>query len=641
MLDIMRRKKRLKAILWLVIVSLGLGMLLLFVPNVGDSGALETSAATVDGEPISIREFAKAYGRMVDSYSSGGRNKTDPETLRALGLDRQALDALISVRVVEYAAKRLGLEVSADEVRRAVQSNPNFQDRGTFIGVDRYKALLAANRMGVTEFEDGMRSMLLAAKIRSIISDSMDVSERELRAEFARENVEAQVHYALLKKADFAGRVKPSESDLRAYFESHKDKYHIREERRAQYLLIDIAAISNSIEVSEREIENEWDRQERQETVDASHILFKVEDAAKDAEVKARAEAVLKQAKAGEDFAELAKKHSQDEESAPQGGNVGAFPRGRMASAFEDAAFSLKPGEISDLVRTEFGYHIIKVLRHDIPSLEENKPGVRRAVQLNKASELAKQKAVEAQKLAETEKDFAAIAKKVGVPLIVRETPFVSKNADLSANGLSQPLLDEIFRLKEVNAVGRSADHLTGYAIPKLLEIRLPKPPEFSESRAAVEKDYVDQKAAEILNAAAARVSQDAIASGDLEAAARKNGIASKQTAAFKRNAQPDPEIGTAPAFATAAFDLPIGSVSAPIALEPNAKIAVLQVKTRTPFDEEAYKNQKSDVRNRLLGMWQEAYFQEYIRRVTDSLEKSGKIRVNSRALDQVAGVRY
>jgi peptidyl-prolyl cis-trans isomerase D len=294
----------------------------------------------------------------------------------------------------------------------------------------------------------------------------MDVSERELREEFARENVEAQVRYALLKKADFTGRVKPSESDLRTYFESHKDKYHIKEERRVQYLLIDVAAISNSIEVSEREIEDEWARQERQETVDSSHIFFKVEDQAKEADVKAKAEAVLKLAKGGADFAELAKKHSQDEGSAPQGGNLGPAPRGRMPTAFEDAAFSLKPGDISDLVRTELGYHIIKVLRHEIPSLEENKASIKRAVQLNKASEVAKQKSVEAQKLAETEKDLAAIARKVGVPETITETPFLAKTADASAMGLSQPLIDEIFRLKEVNGVGRAVDHHTGYAIP-------------------------------------------------------------------------------------------------------------------------------------------------------------------------------
>jgi peptidyl-prolyl cis-trans isomerase D len=484
--------------------------------------------------------------------------------------------------------------------------------------------------------------MLLATKIRNVISDSLDVSERELREEFARDNIEAQVRFAVLKKEDFSKRVKPAESDLKAYFDAHKDQYHIKEERRAQYLLFDISALSNTMEVSEREIEDEWARQGREETVDASHILFRVEDAAKDAEIKAKAAAVLKQAKAGEDFAELARKNSQDEQSAAQGGNLGPMPRGRgMPSEFENAAFSLKPGEISDLVRTELGYHIIKVLRHEIPSMEESKPSLRRAIQLNKASEAAKQKGAEAQKLAETEKNFAVVAKKLGVPLLIRETPFLAKTADAYANGLSQPLLDEIFRLKEINAIGRAMDHPSGYAIPKLLEINLPKPPEFSESRAAVEKDYIDEKAAEMMNAAAATLSQDATASGDLEAAAKKNGIASKLTASFKRNTAPDPEIGSVPAFAGAAFDLPVGSVSAPITLEANAKVAVMQVKTRTPFDEEAFKNQRADLRSRLLSRWQDAYFQEYIRRVTESLEKSGKIRINSRALDQVAGARY
>src|SRR5262249_30592670 len=149
--------------------------------------------------------------------------------------------------------------------------------------------------------------------------------------------------------------------------------------------LIPIDAMAAAIKPTEDEIKAEWKRQGREENVEASHILFKVDDPAKEAEVKAKAEAVLKRAKAGEDFAELARKNSEDTVSAAQGGSLGTFGRGRMVKEFEDVAFSLKPGEISGLVRSQFGFHIIKVIRHDIPDFEASRSLLTRTVQLNKA----------------------------------------------------------------------------------------------------------------------------------------------------------------------------------------------------------------------------------------------------------------
>ena len=245
MLDLMRRKKRLKAVLWLVIVSLGLGMLLLFVPgaNVGNVN-FDASAASVAGEPIPMKELIDAYSRAVKNYSSAGRNRTDPETLKALGFGRQALDALINMRVISYAAKKLGLDVMPEEVRQAIMSNPNLQDSGGFIGVERYKALLAANNISTTDFEEEIRFMLMRKKVLNVVTDSIDVPEKELRDDFKRMNQEAQVTFVVFKKDDFKKDLKPTEAELRTYFEANKDKYKIKEQRRAQYLLIPFQALA-------------------------------------------------------------------------------------------------------------------------------------------------------------------------------------------------------------------------------------------------------------------------------------------------------------------------------------------------------------------------------------------------------------
>jgi len=639
MLDLMRRKTRLKAVLWLVIIGLALGMLLLFVPGgqMGDSG-MGSAAATVDGQPIPLKDFWQTYRRVLDNYSAGGRNRLDPEMIKALGIGKMALDSLITAKVLDYEARRMGLTVTPDELRRAIETYPGFQDRGAFIGVERYRAVLAANSLTVTEFENNVRNSLLGRKLQNVLADSVEVSDKEIRDEFIRQNQEAQVQFVVLKKDDFKKDVKPTETELRAYFDKNKDKYFVKEQRNVRYLLLSIPELAPTIKVTENDIQDAWARQPHDETVDASHILFKLEDPSKDAEVRAKAEQVLKQIQAGGDFAELARKYSEDTGSAQQGGNLGPFTRGRMVREFENVAFSLKPGEVSGLVRTQFGYHIIKVLSREVPTLEANRKSIEASIQQQRASEVAKAKAAEAARLTETNKDLNAVAKSLGVPAQVRETGLMAKNSDPLANGISQQMLDEVFQLKEINSIGKPVEHPMGQAIPQLMETRLPKPPDFAEARAAVEKDLIDARAGELMQAEAKKLSGEAVQAASLEAAAKKDRLTVQTSKPFKKTGASEPELASSQAATADAFSLPVGGISAPIPIEGGNREIVLQVKSRTPFDEEAFNKQKAELRTRLLSVLREAYFQDYIRQVTDGLEKSGKIRINTRAVDQVTG---
>ncbi len=641
MLDIMRRKKRLKLVLWLVIISLGLGMLLLFVPGQNiDLVGFDTSAASVAGEAISMQEFYDTYQRFRENYSDGGKNKTDPQTMKRLGVDQQALNALIEVKVVSYAAKRLGLEVTPEEVREAIESNPNLRNESGFIGVDAYKAVLAANRIDLEQFEDGIRYMLLSNKITNLLTDSISIPEKQLRDAFARQNQEAKVQFAYFDKENFLKRVNPTEAELQEYFEANKDRYAIKEERRAQYLHFSISDIASTVQVTERDIDVEWARVAPEETVDASHILFKIDDPAKDAEVKARAEEILKRARSGEDFATLAKKYSEDEGSAPQGGNLGAFPRGRMFEPFEDAAFALKPGEISDLVRTEAGYHIIKVLSHDIPTKESRRQSLTRSIQIDRAAGIAKEKAQEAKKLTETQADLDAVAKEMNVPVDVKETGLLNRSSDAYAAGVSPEFINELFNLKEVDAIGQPVEIPTGFALPRLLQVNPPKPPEFATARDSVRTNYVEEKASAMMQAQADQLSGEAKKLGSLETAARRAGLAVKSTESFKRDGAPAPELGSAADFTAAPFRLQVGDISGAIPVDGGKKIAVLQVESLTPFNEEEFEKQKPSIREGTLGFARQAFFQQYIQGIRDGLQKAGKIRVNPQALDMITGYR-
>ncbi len=640
MLDLMRRKQRLKIILWIVIFSLALGMLLFFVPGV-DIGNVttDTSAATVDGQAIPIREFAVAYNRAIKRYSDGGKNKTDPETMKAMGVPRQILDEMISSRILESTARRLGLKVTPNEVRRGIETYPYFQDQGKFIGVDRYKDFLATNDLSVEDFERDFRQSLLINKLHSVVTDSLDVSEQELREGFSSTNEKMEVFYTILKKQDFVARVKPVEADLRAYFDAHKTEYQIKEKRKAQYLLILVGQILSGINVTDQEIREEWDKRPHEETVQASHILFRVDDESKDAEAKAKAEGILKRLKAGEDFATLAKQYSQDTGSAAQGGSLGSFPRGQMVKEFEDAAFSLKPGETSGLVRTEYGYHIIRTTNRVMPDFESNRPMMMITVRAQKAQNIAKEKADAAAQLLQKNKDLNGVAKNLGVPAEVRETAFFAAD-DSSFELFGSPALrDEVFTLKEVNAIGKAVQHPLGLAIPKLAQVQMPRPGDFASSRSQVEKDYADAKAAELMQEAAKRLSDAARAQGSLEKAAKGMGLSVKTSQPFTASGNPDAEIGANTNFSRAAFELQPGAVSEPVSLSDNA--AVMQVKSRSPFDEAAFQKGKAELRAQLLRSKQEMYFQDYVRKISEDLEKAGKIRINPKALDEVSQRSY
>ncbi len=635
MLDIMRRKKRLKIILWLVIVSLALGMLLFFVPGGNMGGvAVDTSAATVDGSSIPMDDLVRAYRRTVENYKARAGGNLDPEILKSMGISRQVLESLIAARVIQIIAKRTGVEVTADEIRKGIETHPNLQDQGKFIGIDRYKALLAANNISVTDFEDEMRHLILRGKLREILTDSLEVSDRELRDEFSRENQRTQVDYAILNKEAFKQRLKPAESDLQAYFDANKDAYRIKEKRRAQYLLIPFAEILPKIEVAEQEILREWSLSPHEETLEASHILFGVDDPSKEAEVRSRAEEVLKRVQAGDDFTELAKKYSEDSGSASQGGYLGTIQRGQTVKEFEDAAFSLNPGEVSGLVRTQFGYHIILVSRRDTPTLESSRDSLMATIRQRKAEDLAKLKAEEAARLAEKEKDLSIVSKNLDIAAEAKETSLFKNDDSAFEIGLSQALMNEIFRLREIGSIGKVVEHSLGYAIPKLTELQMAKPGDFSLSRDRVVHDYSESKAKEQMEAEARRLSEEARKQGSLEKAAKTMGLTIQTSQEFKLTEAPAPELGLNSAFNSAAFDLEPGGVSGPIPI--GERIAVLQVKSRSPFDESAFQEEKAAIRERLLQSIQEPYFEEYVRRITEELEKTGKIRINANALEQL-----
>ena len=635
MLDLMRRKKRLKLILWLVIAALALSMLIFFVPGTNMGGFFDAPGvvASVEGRNISAQDFSRLYRRVSSNIRTA--NNIDEETIRAMGLQNQVLDELINYEVMEALAKRFGITITEDELLRAIENNPNLQLDGKFIGAESYKALLAMNGFTAAEFESSLRRSKLHDKVRDFVTSAVSVRDAELREAYQRSTQKMQIDYVLLEKNDFKKRIKPLAEDIETWFNGHKDAYTFREKRNAQYLLVPYMQFIPQIEVSEDDILREWNSVPHEEMVEAAHILLMINDPSEEAEVKKRAEEVLKLAKSGQDFAELARKYSEDSGSAENGGYLGSFGRGQMVPEFEAAVFALKPDELSGLVRSQYGYHIIKSIWYSNPTLESSREQLEAMARNRKLAELVRQKTEEAGAAAAKLADLSEVVKNLNFTVEVRETGLRQRDEASLDLGISPEMTDEIFSLREVGAWGKPVEHELGFAIPKLTQVELPRPGTFEEFRQQVETDYTDAKAKELMDAEAQKLSAEGIKLANLTVAAKGQGLNVKTSQEFTVNGIPDPEIGSNSSFNQAAFALETGAVSAPQPILDN--VVVFQVKSRTPFDEAAYEKQEPVLRTQLLESRQDTYFQEYVNRVREGMTKAGKITTNLRALDQAS----
>ncbi len=326
---------------WLMVIVLA-AITFVFVFTFGSWGGGNVSgdlpiAATVNGEIVPMSQFRVQYAQDFRTQTMF-RPGFNAEKAREEGLDQQVLDRLISNELLAQAAGRRGLVVTDDEVADAIQAR--FFEKGKPFDNEEYKRLVnGIYNTTEARFEESLRKELLATRLKSILGDSQHVSESELKESFEQKNNRADLEILKIDPLFWKSKVKePSADDVAAFQAAHK---------------VEIEKFYNE----------HINRYRQSKKVNARHILIKVaEKASDDDKKKARAkiEGALKRVKAGEDFAKVAEELSEDS-SAKQGGSLGLFGEGAMVKPFEEAAFALKKGEISGVVESKFGYHVIKV----------------------------------------------------------------------------------------------------------------------------------------------------------------------------------------------------------------------------------------------------------------------------------------
>jgi peptidyl-prolyl cis-trans isomerase D len=601
-LGFMRRHRRwLFAFLWLVIAA----FIILYIPAFQGStaGSPAEALATVGGLPITVGEFQRAYLRQRQAYERLSQGRMDPAVLRGLGIENQVFESLVATRLVVLESKRLGLTVSDDEVAREIASSPQFQRNGTFIGGSEIRRLLELQGMSVEDFAEAVRGDLLRRKLESLITDGVAVTPAEAEREYRRRTEQIRAEYVLVDAARYRSQVSAGDTEVKARFEARKDAYRIPEKRIVSYLVLDPDALKARVAVTEGEItayyEEHKDEFKEPEEVCASHILVKAKarpedpDGHPDTEARKMAESLLAQIQGGADFAVLAKKSSEDKGSAERGGDLGCFPRGQMVPEFDNAAFSLGPGETSGLVKSSFGYHVIRVASHKeeaVASLGQVKERIRSTLFGQRASALADEKRDSVSAALRRGRSLEDAAKEQGLSL--------AKSKPLARGEVAEPLASpalvaRAFALKPGEVEKEAFPLPRGSAFIVLAEIQPSRAPELAEVENRVKAELLEEKAfAKAMETAAAlkaRAEKDG-----LDKAASAMSLVRKETPSLVGRGAPLGDLGSTASLDDAAFTLPDKTLSEPVRV--NAGYAVLRVIERKPFDAAAFESQKAAV---------------------------------------------
>lgn len=611
-----------------------------FVPNSNVTTAgisPDTVLADVEGQSITVAEFQRRYNAQLQQYRNAYGGQISEQMLRQLGIDQQILQSLVDEQAMVAEARKQNLTVSDVEVRQRILSLPAFMENGQFIGETRYRQLLSMQNPPLTtrEFEEQLRQAILAEKLRTSVTGWMSVSDADVAQEFRQRNEKVKLELVPLTADSMKGQVTVTDADLQARFDANKETYRIGEKRKIKYALLDVETVRGTVQVPDADVEAFYTQNKAQYTTEgrvrASHILLKTEGK-DEAAVKAKAEALLAQVKApGADFAALAKANSEDEGSAVNGGDLNYFGRGQMVPEFEQAAFALKAGEVSGLVKTTFGFHIIKVIDSQTETsrpVAEVTPEIVDQLKWQKAQQQAEQIAKAMEAAIKSPADMEKVAKERGVTVV--ESPLFLRDEPIGELGAAPDVAARAFTMKtgEVTPALRVS---RGWVFATPAGTQDSYIPQLAEVTARVREDVVREKAAELVKTRAAAIAADLRAATDFAAAVKKAGLETKPTELIARGAAL-PDIGPNAEVEKAAFALPQGGVTDAITTSAGAVIA--RVVERADVTDQQIADGRDVLREELTNQRRDRFFSAYMAKAKTSLA----IAIKQDVLTQVMG---
>lgn len=634
------RKRRNSAF---IVVAFAAIIIVFIFWGVGPSGNGENDSsvvATVNGEAIPYREYANLYKKEQEYYKETFKEQFTDEMARKLNLKQKAVDILINRALAINEAEDQGMKVTPEEVQQAISAIPVFSKDGAF-DKELYFKVLSSNRIKPAEFEKSVEADLMTAKIREKVIKDVAVTDQELKARYFEENRKIDLSFVALE-GSVSGKSTPvSDEEAKEYLKKNASDFMVPARINAFYAYAGYEDMAARAKFTDEEIKSYYEanknRFETQAAIKARHILVRPDP--KDADqAKAKADAkkkitdLLPKAKSGAKFADLAKAFSQDPGSAKQGGDLGWFQKGVMIKAFEEAAFALNKGEVSGVIETEFGYHIIKVEdKKDggyLP-LKEAEPSIKQALAGDKAKAIAREalmtldaKVAQASSAEEIKK--AASADKALKPALTGMFSEDDMGVELARN---EQLRTAAFSLSPGQA-GRIVETEEGAYLVRLVERKDAHVPEFAEVAADVKTIIAEDKAGKEAEAKAKALLERAKKGEDLAVIAKAEKLKMEQSGFFARTEGFMPRTGIFVGDKEAMFKLASGAYY-PEVVSHNGRHFIFRLSGIKEADEAAFEPRKEELKARLLAEKQDLALSAWLK----GLREKSKITINESVL--------
>jgi peptidyl-prolyl cis-trans isomerase D len=377
---------------WIASVFLGVLAVVFVFWGINFESSASAYAAKVDGEKIPVETARRAWQQRQTQLQQMVQGEVPPELMQAQ--KKAVLDQFVRQTLLTQRAQKGGYFVTDEELAKRVMEIPQFQTDGKF-SADRYNAMIRQAGMTTTKFEADLKTELLVTQIQTAVIDSAFVTPRDLERRFKLEKQERELDYALIAANSFANQIKLTDEQIQQWYDGHKNDYLTAETVDVQYLELTRASTESGVQVTDEALKDYYaqvkDRFETQERRKARHILVTASDGLDDAAAEKKAKDLYEKVKGGADFAQLAKENSKDPGSAAQGGDLGFAQRGMFVGPFEDALFSMQPGEVRGPIKTQFGYHVIKLDEIEagkLKTFEEARPELEAEFRKEKSQQL-------------------------------------------------------------------------------------------------------------------------------------------------------------------------------------------------------------------------------------------------------------
>jgi peptidyl-prolyl cis-trans isomerase D len=638
MFDLFRsRAKAVKILLGGLLLLVALSMVVTLIPGYGSGGAGQDQViAQIGKETVTARDIQQQMQAAM-------RNKAFPAEMAGYYV-AQLIDEMITTRSLVYAAKQAGIEVTDADVVRFLRVNfPQLFPQGQFIGQDSYAQLLASRNMTIPEFESQLRQQLLMSRLTGLVNDSVIVTPDEIAREYKRKNEKVVLEYLALSTAKLRSDVTVTPAEVAAYYNGNKAQFRTPEKRSFDMLVGDEAKMGQKIQISDADLQRIYDQNKDvyrvPERVHVRHILLKTTDKPKEdlPKIQARAEDLLKQIKGGADFAELAKKNSDDPGSAAKGGDLGWIVREQTVKAFESAAFSLKPKELSGVIKTEYGFHILQVLEKEdahVKPFAEVKDEIATEVKRRQVFDLLQKAADQAHdELVKHPQQAAEIASRLDFNLV--HVDKVAAGSPLPQIGTNPEFSDAVSGLQKggVTPVVQAPGNKLIVAV--VTEVVPERPAELADVEGQIRERLIAQKTSDLIIRRGQEMFDKAkAANGDLKAVAKQLGLEVKTTQPFAQNGAAD---GIGPAsMLQASFDQPVGSLFGPVALGDQR--FVCKIESRIPADMSKLDASRAELQAAIKERRSRERVDLFMDSIRTALIRDGKVKIHKDVMDRVVG---